>query len=369
MKSLHHLHIVSTNAPAPLNNATAIDLYNFMTKLNEAGVTITLHLLNLNPVDDLPAGVRMLKYTPKQEMPRLLRQNLYRKTPLIHALLADDAPILFVGIHTSGIMSNVNLSSRTRIIRIHRIEKDQYKALRENSRRPGMKLYYRSIVFLLGKLEKKSAKADMLFCTSERDTKYYAKLNSNAYFLPGFHPYNFPNFMPGLGRYVLYFGDLSTKDNARAVHFLLDKVFPTLKFPVIIAGRNPGAAIKSKAAKYKHILLKPNVSPKEMKDYIANAQVAVLPAFKETGFKMQFIEALYRSRHVIVNQAMIEHTGLESLCTVKNQPLAIINTIHRLFKVPFDKTIKAKRRKLLLPHYYSPDKNARFFINLMEKTA
>jgi len=145
-------------------------------------------------------------------------------------------------------------------------------------------------------------------------------------------------------------------------------VFPRLRVPVIIAGRNPLPGIKTRAQRYKHVILRANPESREMHDLIANAQVAVLPTFRDTGLKMQFLIALYRSRHVLVNTPMIEHTGLESLCTVKNQPVAMANTIHRLFKVPFDKTIKAKRRKLFLPHYYSPDKNIRFFLNLMKRT-
>lgn len=368
MTGAQKLHIVSFHAPAPLNHATAIDLYYFITELQQAGVDVRFHLLQEKSEVKLPETIAIYSYAPKKAIKDSLLRRRSKKSPIIHALLQDDAPIVFVGIRTSSIMNNKHLRKRKRIIRIHRIEKASYQLLYRHTRNLGKKIFYATQVYFLKRLEKKASKADMMLCTSERDTKYYARLNSNAYFLPVFHAYQKPNFMPGLGRYAIYFGDLSAKDNQQAVSFLLEKIFPFLKMPVIIAGKNPGAAIKNQAARHKHIILKPNPSAREMHDYIANAQVSILPGFQETGLKMQFLEALYRSRHVIVNTRMVEHTGLESLCTVKNQPLAIINTAHRLFKVPFDKTIKAKRRKLLLPHYYSPQKNAEVFMRLLRKS-
>ncbi len=61
------------------------------------------------------------------------------------------------------------------------------------------------------------------------------------------------------------------------------------------------------------------------------AQINVLPTFQATGIKLKLLMALYTGRHCIVNQPMVDNTGLEELCSIQNtaeemKPVVAVST-------------------------------------------
>ena len=84
-----------------------------------------------------------------------------------------------------------------------------------------------------------------------------------------------------------------------------------------------------------------------MTDLIQNAQINVLLSFQRAGMKLKLLNALYRGRHCIANRHMVQNTGLESLCYVKNTSKDIRATVESLMNVQFSPRQLADRSAIL----------------------
>jgi hypothetical protein len=106
-----------------------------------------------------------------------------------------------------------------------------------------------------------------------------------------------------------------------------------------------------------------NPSQQEMQDWIANAQINILPSFSSSGIKLKLLHALYKGRHCIVNDATVSGSGLEQLCTVANTSKDFKSMIEMLYHQPFNSD-KISERKKILESLFDNDANA---IKLMDK--
>jgi hypothetical protein len=73
------------------------------------------------------------------------------------------------------------------------------------------------------------------------------------------------------------------------------------------------------------------------------------------------LNTLYNGRHVIVNKTILNGTGLDELCTVKETAEAIRQSTTELFEKEFDQNELQHRSKLLNGNY-SNQSNARKLI-------
>src|SRR5262249_34249249 len=150
-------------------------------------------------------------------------------------------------------------------------------------------------------------------------------------YLPSFHPYNEMKCKEGKGNYVLYHGNLSVSENAKAAEFLIQKVFSKIAYPVIIAGLNPPMNLVNLAAPYGNISIITNPDEKEMQQLLENAHVHCLFTHQATGLKLKLLNVLYSGRFCICNDNMLEGTGLSEACLVKNSSKDIIRAIDQCF--------------------------------------
>ena len=91
---------------------------------------------------------------------------------------------------------------------------------------------------------------------------------------------------------------------------------------------------------------------------IRKAHIHVLPSTHTTGIQIKLLNALYNGRHCVVNDAMVQGTGLEPACFIGNTANAMQEIIAQLHYKPFtDEELKIRER--LLSKMFSNEANAR----------
>ena len=86
-----------------------------------------------------------------------------------------------------------------------------------------------------------------------------------------------------------------------------------------------------------------------MNDLVHKAHINVLPSFNKdvTGLRIKLLHALYQGRHCVVNQPMVEGTGLEDACHIGSSANAFASIILQLYHQPFTREEKVLRKQLL----------------------
>jgi Glycosyl transferases group 1 len=169
--------------------------------------------------------------------------------------------------------------------------------------------------------------------------------------LPVFVPFSEIRSREGTGCFCLYHGNLSIAENEEAVAWLLKKVFPGLRVPLIVAGKDPSARLIRLVGRYPQGCVIPNPSQEEMQDLIVKAQIHLLPSFHSTGIKLKLLNALFNGRHCVVNQQAVETTGLETGCRIANDAEEMRRLIGQLYRQPFTGDEVETRKKLLLGQF------------------
>jgi hypothetical protein len=357
-----YLHIVSFNIPYPPNYGGIIDVFYKVKAISKLGVKIYLHCFEYGrkhqpELNKYCEKVYYYKrFTGIRYSLNIQPYIVYSRSndQLITRLLRDNHPVLFEGLHTTFVLNDSRLANRVRIVRMHNIEHDYYNNLAFIEQNVWKKIYFRIEAYKLKSYEAILNSVDIIAAISPKDFGYLNKTKDkyiNIQHIPPFHPYEKIMSKTGKGNYIIYQGNLSVGENVKAVLFLVDNVFNRLNIPIIIAGRNPDAKIIRAVSGYKNISLKTNPSEKEMLDLILNAQINVLPTFQATGIKLKLLSALFIGRHCVTNSMMVENTGLENLCTIRNSPKGIIEAINKLFNIPFDNKLLNSRKNNLSKNY------------------
>jgi hypothetical protein len=164
---------------------------------------------------------------------------------------------------------------------------------------------------------------------------------------------------------MLFHGKLSIPDNEKGARWLIQEVFAHIEFPFIIAGMDPSSDLKELAARYEHITIVENPDETTMSNLIRDAHANILVSFQASGVKLKLINALFRGRFCIVNEAMVRGTGLESYCHVRNSPRDMRQTIEALSNMLFEHS-RIESRQHLLETEYSNLENAKKLIGLLK---
>ena len=351
-----HLHIISFNIPYPANYGGVISVFYHLKALHQLGAKITLHCYEYGREH----STKLNKYCEhvfyyKRKMSPI---NLLNKKPFIvisrndKSLLArlseDDAPILYEGIHTCATLTHSHLQHRAKIVRTHNIEADYYANLANLESNFLKKIYFNTESKKLRNFEEKALQhANHILAISPNDTAWFQERFEHVHYVPAFHPNEAVDILAGKGEYTLFHGDLSVKDNTNAAFFLIKNIFTKIKTPFIIAGLNPPNILIEEVKKHPHITLKINVSQSEMNDLIQQAHINLLYTFHSSGMKLKLLNALYRGRFCIVNSAMVQNTGMESLCHVADTPDNLIRAIQEVQCLDFTENLIKKRRQSL----------------------
>ncbi|NOT93643.1 glycosyltransferase [Ferruginibacter sp.] len=353
-----HLHIVALDVPWPANYGGVVDLFYKLKALHQLGVKIHLHCFTQpgrGPQPELNKYCVSVNYYQRKKnissfslsLPFIVGSR--KNDELIANLKKDNYPILLEGIHCTYYLNADELNNRKVAVRLHNVEFEYYKQLAKNESNLLKKLYFFNESRLLFNYEKSIANKAGFIAVSEHDVQVYQQLFNakDIYYLPVFIPHTMAVGKEGKGCFCLYHGNLSINENETAVKWLLQNVFDKLEIPFVIAGKDPSKELQQLAHQHKHTCIVANPGEKEMQDMICKAQIHVLPSFNNTGVKLKLLNALFNGRHCLVNQAGVDGSGLEGVCTIASDAASFKKAIEELYQQPFTEQEKEKRQGLL----------------------
>jgi len=357
-----HLHIICLDVPWPVNYGGVYDLFYKLQALQSQNVKIHLHCFDNGRGEqpELNNYCEEVYYYKRNtghkgfttDLPYIVASR--KNEALLNNLLKDDYPIFMEGVHCTYPVLDKRFDKRKKFVRIHNVEHHYYHQLYSCTKKLFNKLYYLWESRALKKYEQQLVnKATAFWAVTENDSAYYRnKLGCKTMdYLPLFLPPWQVSCKEGMGTFCLYHADLSVAANEYAAIWLLEKVFKKIELPLVIAGKNPTAALEKSVNENAHACIVANPSEREMQDMIAKAQINLLPCFNTTGIKIKLLNALYNGRHCIVNESMINGTGLKELCHVAENENAFRERVEQLYHEPFNQAETEARKKLLYSHF------------------
>jgi len=369
-----HLHIVTLDVPYPDDYGGAIEQWHKIKWLHRLGVRIHLHCFtNKRPqAPILKQYCEKVHYYPRKigfkgfsfSLPYIVSSR--QSDELLKNLLADDAPILFEGVHCTWPLRSGKLRERRVLVRLHNVEYRYYEQLFRLENEFFRKTYYWWEARQLRKYERWLATQATLLSMSQTDLDVYQQEfgAKDIRFLPAFVAWEKVSSEPGKGCYCLYHGNLSINENEEAAVWLLQHVFDKLPIPFVIAGRKPSERLKHLAHLHEHTCLVADPEERELQDMIGKAQINILPSFNKTGVKLKLLNALYCGRHCLVNEAGVQGTGLDTLCARAEDADHFRQQIARLYELPFTEN-SVHTRTSVLNEWNNNERNARKLVELI----
>ena len=360
-----HVHIVSFDVPWPDNYGGVIDVFHKVRHLHNAGWKISLHCYEYGrgiskKLNEFTSEV--FYYKRNTGKTKLLSSKPYivvsrDQEALLMRLQADRSPILFEGIHTTLRLPELAQADRKTIVRAHNIEHEYYALLSRAEKNPFRRQYLKAESVKLKRYESVLKEAGSIAAITENDHRYFSEKYHHSFHLPPFHSFDSVTTKTGYGDYYLYHANLSIAENHQAAMWLVTEVLPLLKRPLYIAGQKPRQELIVASRKAPLFKLIESPSSEEMTQLIQDAQVHLLPTFQPTGMKLKLLNALFCGRHVVVNSAMIQGTGLNTICATADEAAAFAQLAEEHFQLEMD-TAMIRQREEFLQEYYSNKKGA-----------
>ena len=353
--SSQYLHIVAFNIPYPADYGGVIDIYFKIKALSQAGVRIILHCfeygrLHSKELEDLCFKVyyyhrkRGIKYFFYSDPYIVVTRNAIS---MPKNLLGDSFPVLFEGLHTTGILKQCTTAKRITLVRTHNIEHEYYRGLARSTRNLFHKVFFLSEAAKLKRYEKILHHAGHILSIARHELEYFRENYGDVNFIPAFHRFEELSSLPGSGTYLLFHGNLGVVDNSEIFLRLAREQLSHLPYQVIVAGKNPSRRFRKKISAYPNIRLHADPGDSELDRLISQAHINLLFTGQSTGIKLKLLHALFVGRHCLVNPEMVEGSGLEHLCTIAGSDRELELQIHDLMLQPFDESQVKKRKKAL----------------------
>ena len=371
------IHLVSFAIPFPADYGGVIDVYYRMRALRRLGVRIHLHCFQYGgrqpapELQEICASVRY--YRRKSPFVFLSSSRPYivssrASTELLRNLIKENYPILFEGLHSCATALHPALSERLKIVRMHNVEWQYYGNLAKLSH-GFRRLYFQEESRRLKIFEKEIAQTvNHVLPISQQDHAYYSGSSGpRVTLMPPGHAYEEVESNPGVGKHILFHGDLSVIENQKSAAWLMEQVFSKIEFPCVIAGKNPPEILVKIAANHANIQLFPNVSTDEMRTLVAEAQITVLHAGHVAGFKIKLLHSLYAGRYCVANEMMIRDTGLNDAVHQYADAPELLGLINALMHQPFTEELRRKREEILIPQFSNLE-NAKKLIALIQES-
>jgi hypothetical protein len=366
------LHIVCWDIPYPADYGGAIDVFHKLRHLANLGCKITLHCFAYGQRQSVPSELEALctkVYLYKREsyFKFLFAKDPFivisRKHPdLLDNLCADDAPILFEGMHSCAWLHHPKLLNRKKYVRVHNIESDYYWHLSKQESNFFKKLYYKKEFERLVNFEESLSAVNGFVYLSDRDKEYFQNKYPDAKHLRcgPFHQNDEVAKMLSneisQEPYCLYHGNLQVSENDKSAQWLVQNVFSKISHKAIIAGKNPSEVLRKLCANNKVQLIE-NPDDASLQKLIAEAQINCLYTTQGTGLKLKLLNALFNGGHIICNDLMLTGSGLNDAVSIANEPLEWIAKVNGLMSTEFD-TAAYSGRVLALKDKYVNTINA-----------
>lgn len=367
------IHVVAFDIPVPVNYGGAIDIYYKLKALKEAGIKIFLHCFQYgrDKAPELEEFCEKVFYYHRS----INKIYLFYKRPfivvtrhskrLLMRLSADDHPILFDGLHSCYYLPHPALRDKLKVVRTHNVEHDYYNGLADVERNILIRIYFRNEARKLRRFEKNLRFASGIAAISRNDLLHFSARYKNVKLISAFHPHYSVQSKPGMGNFALYHGSLEVGENNEAALFLVNEVFDDLELPLVIAGNKPTEELRKAIAERQNISIQKNLSTDEIYELVSNAHVNILPTFQTTGIKLKLLAALYQGRFCIVNSPMVEQSGLEDLCVVRDSAQEMKDELKKLFSTMFTEETIKNRIKILETKGFQNSENVVALIQML----
>ena len=354
------LHVVAFNVPWPADYGGVMDVYYRLKALSKAGVGVHLHCFTYGrPVAPELENVCASVSYYKRNMSWLLQ--LGRRPFIVSSrdnaalrqrLRQDRLPVLLEGVHCCALLEDGALEAgRSVAVRAHNVETEYYAALataeRSLSRRSYLKLESRK----LRDYESVLRRASAVFTVSDADRDHFTAMGCRQVAtVPCGNPNREVVSLLGHGDYAIYHGNLSVAENENAAMDLITTVFSGMDCRLVVAGHAPSRKLQTLVAQHDNVTLVADPTEEEMERLIAGAQVNILTTSQATGLKVKLLNSLFKGRHCLVNDKMVEGTGLAGLCTVATSHEEMRDALARLMNEDFGQEQLAVRRERLQPY-------------------
>ncbi|SCY02403.1 hypothetical protein SAMN02927903_00555 [Flavobacterium caeni] len=367
------LHIVSFDNPYPPVYGGVIDVFFKLKALHAIGFEIYLHCF----VDQLPVDTTELeKYTTRlywyprsKNVLKLLASTPFSVGSRYHESIVGniasvDAPVLFEGLQPTFVLRKHALAGQKKFLRLMNIESDYYGGLSGSERNLIKKVLYGFESRKYVRYQKTMADFENVFTLSVHETDYVAQRYGNAVYVPVFHGNTRVASLSEFGDYAFYNGDLRLADNQRAALFLIDvfRALPDIK--LVIASDHGKRLIEraiGDASNIEHTTIR---DAKHFDELMAGAHVCVMLSFQQSGTKLKAVNALYKSRHCLINANMIDDPGVRGLCTMASTKSEFIGAVKRLSEVPYR---DSENRQKVLDAVLNDQKNAQKLAEMIVK--
>ncbi|GAB3025727.1 hypothetical protein GCM10027051_33140 [Niabella terrae] len=371
-----HLHIVCQEAPSPANNGEAIDMMNRIRAFQQNGIKVHLHYFKEESEKSCRELDRACESVHEYEK-KPVTESISLHTPytvscrcnetLAGKLAADQHPILFEGLQTTGVLRDLDTGNRRICVRIHNEGSTHYRELARHTSNPAKKTYFLAESLLVKKYTPTLPKDCIYMCASYEDQEQLEQMGfPNVHFIPVFPSWQEVQGSTGIGNLCLFHGKLSCPKNEKAALWLLTNIFNKVRVPFVIAGCNPSRRLQKAAELCQNTCLVSNPCDGDMDDLIEKAHINILPSFNKniTGSRLKLLHALFKGRHCVTTPDMVAGTGLDSACHIGTSSSAIASIVSQLYYVPFEEH-EIRLRKQLLGDTYNNQQNISKFISYL----
>jgi hypothetical protein len=322
--------------PFPANYGGVIDVFYKIKELDQYGIKIILHCFLYNRVEseELEKYCEKVIYYQRKlnlidfftPIPFIVKT---RKHPdLLQNLAADNYPILFEGLHCCGFLNHPLLKQKKKLVRVHNIEHEYYHQLAKPETNIFKKFFFTSEALKLKKFENNLAFADEILVISKYDELYFSSLFKNVKLIPPFHQYQEVKIEEAVSDFILFNADFNVSTNYQFAK-KLNNWAKTSDKKLVLAG-------KVDFVLNDDLNIIQNPTDLELDKLIGQAFINVISIEQQTGFKLKLVQALFRSKNIVLVGERIEEFLLFDCHQIKH-----INFLHQLSNV-FDEFLKDK---------------------------
>lgn len=345
------------DVPYPADYGGAVDIFYRIKALSELGVEIILHVFEYGrgKQPELEKYAKVIYYKRRKGLLSQLSLRPYivesrKNKQLLVNLKADDAPILFEGIHTCVYLEDEEIQKRLTIVRMHNVEHEYYRGLKKNASLL-KKWFFRIESYKLERYQSTLKLAKHLLAIKEKDAEKMELFHPHVSVLPASIPEINGKFTV-VGRYALFHGNLSVPENEKAAIWIIDTLDSLIDqhFELVVAGKNPGKKLKILCEKA-GVKLVSNPTERELNKLIQEAQIHVLYSGVSSGIKLKLLHCLHSSGHILLNEKMLGNPAFESFCVVANNPKDYKMHFIGLQNKVLDREEFEQREKFLEKHF------------------